>query len=179
MRISNPKLLDWSAVLYHWAMPSGQPPASPSQSSKCTAQVVLNAFLTVTYSVFSMCHLNLVRGWPENSLHQERSHAEWVVGAGCSKHKVTLLLHTLHGNTRVLGAEKKLRHSLPLQLHFNYILVATCTYKLPIATGIIMELLTVSPVRLETVLWLKPCSLHSDFIRLTFVLQQFRTTHQY
>ena len=51
----------------------------PSQSSICTAQVVLNASVThlAAMQPLSMCRQNSVRGRPENSLHQERNHAEW------------------------------------------------------------------------------------------------------
>ena len=31
-----------------------------------------------TWQPLSMCRQNSVRGWPENSLHQERTHAEWL-----------------------------------------------------------------------------------------------------
>ena len=33
-----------------------------------------------TWQPLSMCCQNSVRGWLENSLHQERTHAEWLLG---------------------------------------------------------------------------------------------------
>ena len=65
--------------------------------------------------------------------------------------------------------------------HFTHILVATCTYKPPIATGMIMELLTVSAgnsaVTSSHDQRLEPCSLHSHFILTMFVPQQFIALH--
>ena len=49
-------------VLCHWAMTTGQSPA---------------------LTILCMCHQKSVRGWPENSLHQERTHAEWSSQSKC------------------------------------------------------------------------------------------------
>ena len=46
----------------------------PSQFSICTVQVVL-----ARQEPLSMCCQNFVKGWPENFLHQERTHAEWYI----------------------------------------------------------------------------------------------------
>ena len=48
----------------------------PSQSSMCTAQVALNAPVAHLAEALSMCRQNSIRGRPENSLHQERTHPE-------------------------------------------------------------------------------------------------------
>ena len=55
----------------------------PPQSSICTAQVGLKCLSCNTWQPFSMCRQNSVRGRPENSLHQERTHAEWFSRSKC------------------------------------------------------------------------------------------------
>ena len=40
-----------------------------------------------TWQPLSMCHQNSVRGRPENSLCQERTHAEWSSHSKCSEHQ--------------------------------------------------------------------------------------------
>ena len=59
----------------------------PPQSSICTAQVVLKCLSRKpgSHSVCA-CRQNSVRGRPENSLHQERTHAEWFSHSKCSEH---------------------------------------------------------------------------------------------
>jgi len=50
-----------NAELYHWAIPTG----TTTAFTICTSQVVLNASVAhpeATYSVVSMCHLNLIIG---------------------------------------------------------------------------------------------------------------------
>ena len=54
----------------------------------CTAQVVLSALLH-TWQPLNMCCQNSVRGWPENSIHQERTHAELFCHSKCSEHFVS------------------------------------------------------------------------------------------
>ena len=55
----------------------------PPQSSICTAQVGLKCLSCNTWQPLSMCRQNSVRGRPENSLHQERTHAEWFSQSKC------------------------------------------------------------------------------------------------
>ena len=55
----------------------------PPQSSICTAQVGLKCLSCNTWQPLSMCRQNSVRGRPENSLHQERTHAEWFSRSKC------------------------------------------------------------------------------------------------
>ena len=54
----------------------------PSQSSICTAQVGLKC-LSWTPGSHSVCAVRTVRGQPEKSLHQERTHAEWFSQSKC------------------------------------------------------------------------------------------------
>ena len=56
---------------------------SPPQSSIYTAQVGLKCPSCNTWQPLSMCRQNSVRGRPENSLHQERTHAEWFSQSKC------------------------------------------------------------------------------------------------
>ena len=39
-----------------------------------------------TWQPLSMCRQNSIRGRPANSLHQERTHAEWFTHSKCSEH---------------------------------------------------------------------------------------------
>ena len=56
---------------------------SPHNPLLCTAQVGLKCLSCNTWQPLSMCRQNSVRGRPENSLHQERTHAEWFSQSKC------------------------------------------------------------------------------------------------
>ena len=62
-------------VLCHWATTAGQPPALTVLSMYCTGGTEMPQ--SHTRQPLSMCRQNPVGGWPESSLHQERTHAEW------------------------------------------------------------------------------------------------------
>ena len=45
-----------------------------------------------TWKPLSMCHQNSARGQPENSLHQERTHAEWFCQSKCLENRGKTIL---------------------------------------------------------------------------------------
>ena len=77
----------------------------PPQSSICTAQVGLKCLSCNTWQLLSMCRQNSVRGRPESSLHQERTHAEWFSQSKC----LELLPHV--GINRNLDVMRRKRSS--------------------------------------------------------------------
>ena len=79
----------------------------PPQSSICTAQVGLKCLSCNTWQPLSMCRQNSVRGRPEKSLHQERTHAKWFSQSKC----LELLPHV--GINRSLDVMLQLRHFSP------------------------------------------------------------------
>ena len=56
---------------------------SPHNPLYVPAQVGLKCLSCNTWQPLSMCRQNSVRGRPENSLHQERTHAEWFSQSKC------------------------------------------------------------------------------------------------
>ena len=65
-------------VLCHWATTARQPPTLIILYLYCTCRcMVLNVSVTHLAVTQYMCRQNSIRGWRENSLHQERTHAEW------------------------------------------------------------------------------------------------------
>ena len=75
------------SVIY-WVMTTGQPP---------TVTILYAHALhrwywmpqSHTWQPLSICCQNLVRSWPENSIHQKRTHAEWFSHSKCSEHLVS------------------------------------------------------------------------------------------
>ena len=86
-------------VLCHWAMTTRQPPTPTILYLYCTGAWYWLP-QSHTWQLLSMCLQNSVRGWPENSLHQERTHAEWSNGVLTAHTKwllgVTAQVYSIH-----------------------------------------------------------------------------------
>ena len=86
------------------------------QSSICTAQVVLNASVThlaaTQYVLSELCQL-------ENSLHQEKTHAEWVSGF-LTLNAQSILPHTGNKGIYILWGENREMKSIQYHLCSTY-----------------------------------------------------------